>query len=419
MLIASMMHLRVVASDRRERSPSSLKCFHVQLRRDLAEAKHYMYLAKAGNLFDFKEIASSSLRNTPPRNDTKCYLHNVLYPLNKYNKSGSILIMALWTLGFLSLLAASLGVGVRQRITFLSRLESRDNLQLIAESGISRAIAVLNQDIERSGAQFTAEVKAFRFHNEKEFASLNLRDGTVEVSYEYNDRPGALAEKRFGMVDEESKLNMNTATEIVLRGLIKNVLGLDDAHAHDLAQAMVDWREYTEGETKGFYSESYYENLEDSYPVKKANFEIIDELLLVQGIDPPTFKRLSPYLTVYGNGRVNINTASRPVLIALGMEEELADKVLSARRGKDGIEATADDYIFQKTYDIASELKGFAALSDAEVAMIDQLNQQGKFDTNSRHYSIRAQGKLNNSTSKIITCVFNTAESKIEYWKED
>ena len=52
---------RVIASDRRERSPSSLKCFHVQLRRDLAEAKHNMYLAKAGNLLNSKKIASSSL----------------------------------------------------------------------------------------------------------------------------------------------------------------------------------------------------------------------------------------------------------------------------------------------------------------------------------------------------------------------
>ena len=339
--------------------------------------------------------------------------------IRMWNKTGSILVIALWALVFLSLLAASLGVGIRQRITLFNRLESRDKLQLIAESGIRKAIALLNQNIERNEAQFTSAAKAFRLNNEEEFASITLREGAVEVSAEYNDGPGHLSVKRFGMVDEESKINVNTAPEIVLRNLIKIVLDMDDAKAHDLAQAMVDWHEYTEGEIKGFYSESYYDNLEDPYPVKKADFEMIDELLLVQGIDTPTFRRLSPYLTVYGNGRININTASRPVLIALGMDGQLADKILSARRGKDGIEATADDYIVQKTYDIASELKGFAALSDAEVAMIDQLNQQGKFDTNSRHYSIRAQGKLNNSTSKIITCVFNTAESKIEYWKED
>ncbi len=338
----------------------------------------------------------------------------------KYNKTGSILIMVLWTLSFLSLLAASLGVGVRQRITLLDRLESRDKLQLIAESGIRKAIVILNQDIERSEAQFTSEVKAFRFNNEKEFALMNLRDGTAEVSYEYSDGPGYLPMKRSGVVDEESKINVNTATEIVLRSLIKTILGLDDTRAHDLAQALVDWRESPGGEIKDFYSGSYYENLEDPYPIKKANFEIIDELLLVKGIDMPTFKRLSPYLTVYGDGRVNINTASRPVLMALGLGGELADKVLYVRAGKDGIESTVDDHVFQKTYDIASELKGFVALSDSEVAIIDRLNQQEKLNTNSLHYSIRAKGKLNNSASStIITCVFNTQESKVEYWKED
>ena len=144
-------------------------------------------------------------------------------------------------------------------------------------------------------------------------------------------------------------------------------------------------------------------------------------VLLVKGFDAPRFKRLSPYLTVYGEGRVNINTASRPVLIALGMEGELADKVLFARRGEDGIESTMDDYVFQKTDNLVNELKGFVDLSHSQAAAMDQLNQEGKLDTNSRYYSIRAEGKLNNPASfaAFITCVFNTQESKIEYWKED
>lgn len=342
--------------------------------------------------------------------------------MTKYskNETASILILALWILGFLSLLAVSLGVGIRQRITLLERLESRDKLQLIAESGIRKAIVLLNHDIKQSEGQFTLEVKAFRFNNEKEFGSIALKDGTAEVSYEYHDGPGYLAVKKFGMIDEESKINVNKATEIILRSLMKNVLSLDDTKAHDLAQAIVDWREYTEGEIEGFYSESYYENLADSYPVKKADFELIDELLLVEGFNSSTFEDLRPYLTVYGDGGVNINTASRPVLMALGMEGELADKVLSARRGADGIDATADDYVFQKTDGLAGELKGFLELSEAEASLLERLNQEKKFDTNSRYYSIRAQGTLNNSdSSKVITCVFNTQESKIEYWKED
>src|SRR3989338_3786383 len=355
--------------------------------RETSLSKLVSLRAKRSNLFRVEKIASSSLRSAPPRNDTK------------YNKTGSILIMVLWILVFLSVLAVSLGVKVRQRIILMNRLESRDKLQLIAESGIRKAIVLLNQDIEQSEAQFTSEAKAVRFNNEKEFASMNLRDGTVAVSYEYSDGPGYLAVKRFGVVDEESKINVNKAPEMVLRSLIKTVLGADEPQGHDLAQAIVDWRKVTEGELKGFYSDSYYDNLQDPYPPKKADFEIIDELLLVKVFDAPRFKRLSPYLTVYGEGRVNINTASRPVLIALGMEGELADKVLFARRGEDGIESTMDDYVFQKTDNIVNELKGFVDLSHSQAAAMDQLNQEGKLDTNSRYYSIRAEGKLNNPAS--------------------
>ena len=97
--------------------------------------------------------------------------------IKRKNKTGSILIMVLWTLVFLSVLAVNLGVRVRQRITLMNQLESRDKLQLIAESGIRKAIVILNQDIEQSEAQFTSEAKAVRFNNEKEFASMDLRDG--------------------------------------------------------------------------------------------------------------------------------------------------------------------------------------------------------------------------------------------------
>ncbi|KPJ98046.1 MAG: hypothetical protein AMK71_12095, partial [Nitrospira bacterium SG8_35_4] len=59
-----------------------------------------------------------------------------------------------------------------------------------------------------------------------------------------------------------------------------------------------------------------------------------DELKLIDGIDEETFHKLRPYITVFGNNQVNINTADVPVLLSLGpdMTEELANRIIDYRK---------------------------------------------------------------------------------------
>ena len=68
------------------------------------------------------------------------------------------------------------------------------------------------------------------------------------------------------------------------------------------------------------------------------------------------FDKVSMHLTVYGNGKVNLNTAGKYVLRALGMSDTLADKVIQFRRGNDSQEATADDNIFESAGSAAAAL---------------------------------------------------------------
>jgi general secretion pathway protein K len=58
-----------------------------------------------------------------------------------------------------------------------------------------------------------------------------------------------------------------------------------------------------------------------------------DELKLIEGIDKETFHKLRPYITVFGNEQVNINTAEVPVLVSLDpdMTEELANRIIDYR----------------------------------------------------------------------------------------
>ena len=58
---------------------------------------------------------------------------------------GAILIFALWVLSFLAVLAANLGYGVRQKMTFMKRIEERSQMNHIAQGGVKVALAVLTE----------------------------------------------------------------------------------------------------------------------------------------------------------------------------------------------------------------------------------------------------------------------------------
>ncbi|MCX5669424.1 MAG: helix-hairpin-helix domain-containing protein [Candidatus Omnitrophica bacterium] len=61
-------------------------------------------------------------------------------------------------------------------------------------------------------------------------------------------------------------------------------------------------------------------------------FSTINEVLLVKDLSKDKFLLFKDLVTVYGMGKVNINTASKAVLIALGLDEELTNLILRFRR---------------------------------------------------------------------------------------
>src|SRR5208283_2662064 len=150
-----------------------------------------------------------------------------------------------------------------------------------------------------------------------------------------------------------------------LEKLFQVVLGLGEIEAQDLAISIIGWRASEES-----IDGSYYQNLEHPYKEKNGHFESLEEVLLVKGMDENSFNRVKDYITIYGDGKVNINTASKPVLLALGLDDDLVDKILSYRYGEDGILDTADDNIFDTPSNIIPKLSQFVSLSDDEVTQL-------------------------------------------------
>lgn len=334
---------------------------------------------------------------------------------NPESKRSSILILALWSVCLLASFAVILGYQVRQELTLVNRVEEKDKLHLIADAGVKKAIAAL----------ISEPVKAYDSladtwsNNANTFRDMHIGAGRVNIIYQYyNEKEGAF-ETFYGLIDEERKININRTDKLVLERLFMSVSGLNEAMAQDLAASIIDWQDKDDELSLPSVGaeDNYYRTLPHAYVAKNAEFEALNELFLVKGVTRDVFERIKNYLTVYGNGKVNINTCPAGVLSALGLSQDTIDKIISFRAGEDKSPGTADDNVFEAPDSIVTKLRQFYQLSDTEAGELQRVCAQS-LDTKSDNFTIQAEAQSNNNKNRIqITCVVKR-DGKILYWQE-
>lgn len=154
---------------------------------------------------------------------------------------------------------------------------------------------------------------------------LNVVDeqGTLQVSIE----------------DESGKLNLNsivfpngefnpTYHDIAVRLFRK--LGLQP----EILDAAADWVGTNEAPRSGGAKTPYYQTLKPPYVAKGGNLETFEELRLVKGFDAKTVEMLRPYVTVYSDNLINLNTAPKELLASLSeaMTDEMAQRIIDYRK---------------------------------------------------------------------------------------
>ena len=328
---------------------------------------------------------------------------------------GSILIVALWSLCLLSAFAVILNYQVRQALVLAKRLEQRGKLRLIAEAGVAKGIQELINDPEKT---FLSLEDAWS-NNPGAFRNIQVGDGEFSLTYSYPNKKSGLLETGYGCVEEESKININKAELGVLERLFKVVLSCEDSVAQKLAASILDWRD-ADSELSipdGSAEYLYYSGLAFPYAAKNSEFEVIDELLLVKGFTDNVFEKIKDYVTIYGDGRVNINTAPEAVLYALGLDADTAGKIILYRAGKDEVRGTLDDNIFVSNSEISTKLIQAYPFSDD---IIEQLNGVAALflTVNSNNFLIKSTAKLGAKNSLSVSAIANR-DGKILYWREN
>ncbi len=351
----------------------------------------------------------------------------------KNSQKSSILIIALWALSVLTVFALYLGFTTRQKILVAKRLNERHKLPFLAESAIKLMISEFHQN---SSLNVNTLADPW-FNNENKFRDRPIGEGTYTISYNtFSEELGRLR-KVYGVVDEERKINMNKANQSIIRRLFLS-LGFDKMEAQNLAAAIVDWRD-KDSELSiplGSAEDRYYKNLESPYEAKDSDFETLEELFLVRWMDKATFDKIKNFITVYGNGKVNINTASSKVLLSLGLYESVVKKILIFRKGEDMIEGTADDNSFSQPQNAAATLSQLISLSPSEAANLNNVISATDAVTKSSNFTIISESKIGkNSNPYKIICVYQpflqqagkrslkenykSKYGEIKYWREE
>lgn len=216
------------------------------------------------------------------------------------------------------------------------------------------------------------------------------------------------------IIDEDRKINLNflvkkisTGTQVVkprkeqLERLFE-LLQIDP----QLVDPIVDWID-SDGEALTFGAEDEtYLRLDPPYETPDKPFETLDELRMVHGVTDEIYRKLEPYVTIYGKGRINVNTAD---LLVIESFDQALDETYARR--------LADKRPFESVGDVRNHFQKELGDEAFQKAFSGSL---GWITTRSSHFLLTAEGRVNETRKIVRTIIQRTGPAtKLLYFRVD
>ena len=240
---------------------------------------------------------------------------------------GSVLLFSLWfTAGLLGIIFFLLTLS-RETIKTTKDLLDKLEAQLQAESTIEL--------LKFYGA--TGKFTPQRIEN------AHLQDLGIPSSFPLTGKAVQLEKAKFlkevkvCLQDTGGKINVWALSPFVLRRLLI-IKGIDDSSVNALIDSLMDWYDKDDLHRLNGAETHYYE-VEKGFRYGPRNYpapQSIYELSLIKGFNnPEIWEKISPYLSLYPRGMMNINTMDEYLLMAaLDVPEEIAKQLLRLREEK-------------------------------------------------------------------------------------
>jgi general secretion pathway protein K len=135
-------------------------------------------------------------------------------------------------------------------------------------------------------------------------------------------------------IDESGKIDLNSASDALLKGLFQAAGGLDVDAAQRIVDVIDDWKDSDDLRRPNGAEAPDYQAAGLSYKPANAPFESVAELQRVLGMTPTLYAAVADHLTVFSKSPgVNPAFASRTVLMAIpGATAEVVDTYLAQRQ---------------------------------------------------------------------------------------
>jgi general secretion pathway protein K len=320
-----------------------------------------------------------------------------------FNNKGIALILTILIVSLVVSLTLQFNTSMRSNLYAAANLSDGIKLGCIARSGFQGALAVLYADgslgVVDSLRDDWAYIRAY-----SEVSASMFEDGSFLV--DVTDLSGRIQINH--LVNEQGDYN-DAQRNIMLRLLGLPQFELDADEAENLVDAIKDWIDEDNEVTRFGAEDAYYLMLEDPYPCKNGPLVSLEELLLVRGMTRELFygtgeaPGISLYVSAYGEGKININTADPLVLRALSdrIDEELAEEMIAYRIDEDNDIANINWY---------KEVPGMGDIT------IDA----GVITTSSTHFQIVSEG-IKDTLRKQITGIVERKDQKLKVlsWKAE
>lgn len=339
-------------------------------------------------------------------------------------RNGTILIFTLWILVVLTLFAVSLGQRASLEVKMAQYHKDKLKAGVLAKAAMERCIWEKQKDkttqvdtLNESWSNNEAVFKDFRLTEEK-------TKETFSASYELE------SDTFYGMQDEQSKININAVEWEVLKRLLESC-GIEQAE--DVAVSVLVWCGKIISPAVVEEEKDYYRSLDLPYECPQAPLKSIPELLLVRRMTPeilygkdkdddgkisPDERGIVPYITIYGPGSVNINTASGKVLFALIGDDTLVEVITAYRKGADGEIGTEDDLAFSvvaEALTVDTDFFNVYGGTALQLALLQNMKNIGMIGVNSTVYTMDAQGKAANIEESITATIDFGEQGKEKY----
>jgi len=271
-------------------------------------------------------------------------------------ETGIALFLVLWVLMLLSVIVAEFCYAMRTGATIAFNFRSQAEGYYIALAGINRGIAEMMRNALISPATLQRVDREAKKEDDEEKTRWRVNAPIPSI-------PFGKGEFEVVIGNESGKVNLNQASEAALE-MVLGTFDLKERTRDTIVDSIMDWRDADDLHRVNGAEDDYYQSLSEPYDCKDADFDTVEELLLVRGITPELFYGgLREMVTVAGSGKknrqargtarlstnplmvaatgggstqININAASRRMLLSLPMmTDEIVDKIMAYREESD------------------------------------------------------------------------------------